>query len=308
MYDRLYVKKHRRRRIAAVATLIGAVGVTSLVIVSMLGRFTGTFTVSLKNSEVKLSLYSLKSDIEEEKAGTSYIRIDDVPLFEEWSYEKFNDDFDGNMDEALDSEKYLDYKDIPGNNHPSDKAGEKGSVDYFKYTFYVRNTGTKTAQYNLSLKYEESGKPHSGADISLDDTLRVMLYENDLNSDEHNKAVYAKASGDARRIRYIDENGEERYMTTDLEFLSKHPAYYVDEADMNEYPLVDASFIDNSTLLKLSTKGFAMNDVKRYTLVMWLEGEDLQSNNSIASPVGAGLKIGIEINAYTAYNDHENEE
>ena len=303
MYDHLYVKKRRRRKIAAISAFIGGVGVTALVIVSMLGRFTGTFTVSLKNSEVKLSLYRT-SDFENEE-GTSFIRINDVPLFEEWSYDKFTDDFAEEMDDVLDSELYADYKNIPGNYHPAENSKEKASVDYFKFTFYVRNIGSKTAQYNLSLKYEESGKPDSGSDISLDDTLRIMLYENELDSNEHNKMIYAKASGDIRQIKYRDEDGEEHVMSTELEFLSKHPSYYVDQADIAEYPLVDASFINNNTLLKTSTKGFAMNDVKRYTLVMWLEGEDMQSNNTIVSPVGAGLKIGVDISAFTAYSEDE---
>ena len=75
MYDLLFVRRRRRRKIAAVVSVISAMGVGSLAIISFLGRTVGTFTVSVQNSTVRLAL-SEKQDF---KNSTSYLRIDELP-------------------------------------------------------------------------------------------------------------------------------------------------------------------------------------------------------------------------------------
>ena len=52
MYDNVLVRKRRRRKVAAFVALFSSIGITSLVIISFLGRSVGTFTVSLNNSTV----------------------------------------------------------------------------------------------------------------------------------------------------------------------------------------------------------------------------------------------------------------
>ena len=75
MYDLSYVRKRKVKKIAALVSLFTAVGITSLVIVSFLGRTVGTFSVKLTNSDVKLSL-SEKSSF---KDATSYLHLDTIP-------------------------------------------------------------------------------------------------------------------------------------------------------------------------------------------------------------------------------------
>ena len=83
MYDLEYVKKRKRRRLAALVSLFSSIGVASLVVVSFLGRTVGTFTVSIQNSTVKLALCE-KSNFEE---PTSYLRIDNIPnKYTEYTY------------------------------------------------------------------------------------------------------------------------------------------------------------------------------------------------------------------------------
>ena len=86
MYDLQYVRKRRRRRIAAFVALFASIGVTSLVITSFLGRRVGSFTVSLQNSSVQLAL----SEKESYENPTSYLRIDKIPSeYYEYSYDWF---------------------------------------------------------------------------------------------------------------------------------------------------------------------------------------------------------------------------
>ena len=97
MYDHLLIKKRRRRRIAALVSLITGIGISSLVLVAFLGRFTGSFTVKLANSSVKLSL----SDKESFANPTSYLALEKLDLFEENTYSN------------LPKQEILDSEDIP---------------------------------------------------------------------------------------------------------------------------------------------------------------------------------------------------
>ena len=279
MYDLILVRRRRRRRIAALVSLICSIGVSSLIITSFLGQYTGTFTVSLTNSSVKLSL----SDKASFKNPTTYLRIDKLDLFEEFTY-------DSVLNEELDDEN----KEYDCGSHISKKTDketgetiEKTVLSYFKYTFYVGNIGSKTAQYNLKINITENTPGIDGR--TLDDTLRVLVYENDLDdkylTSEHNQDVFAKEMQSGTNID-SDNNKTRR------EFVS-YPAAKEDE----QHPLA-TSFESLKTVTTYTRGGFHANQIRRYTLVMWLEGEDSDSSNTNEPPEGATLKLGVEITAY----------
>ena len=274
MYDREFVKKRRRRKFAALVSLISAIGITSLVIVAFLGRFTGTFTVSLANSSVKLSL-SKKETFEN---PTSYLRIEKLDLFEEYTYE------------SLPTQDILDNEETPYDygSYKNDKG--EAVMRYLKYTFYVGNMGGKTAQYDLKINLLDRNKSTDGSERTLDDTLRVMVYENDVVESTgqayHTKEVFAKEAAEYNLDK--DDNRTRR------EFVSRYP--YANKED-NEHPLA-TSFKSGSEIYTYTRGGFLQGQKRRYTLVVWLEGEDPQSEFVKDAPVGASLKLGVEITAY----------
>ena len=90
MYDLQYVKKRRRKKIAALVSLFTGIGITSLVIVSFLGRTTGTFSVSIRNSSVRLSLS--QKEVCGDKDLTSYLLCDQILKFREFTFTRFNED------------------------------------------------------------------------------------------------------------------------------------------------------------------------------------------------------------------------
>jgi hypothetical protein len=251
---------------------VTTIGVTSLAIVSFLGRYVGTFTVSLTSNEVKLALSEKKSY----ETQTSFLRISDLKAFEETTFKVVHDT---NPDDET-----LDYT-FGANLNP--KTGKVETFEFFKYTFYVKNVGTTTATYNLKIKNLESVAAKDGSGRKLDDTLRVMIYENDPDSDMHDYKVYAKAAAEKNYTR----DGEPTYK----EFVSSYP---YDNTESDEYPLVDDTFIDDRTIASYFVSDFQSEQIKRYTVVTWLEGEDPQSSNEYKSPIGATIKLGVEITAY----------
>ena len=274
MYDQLFVRKRRRRRIAALVSLISSIGITSLVIVSLLGRFTGTFTVSLANSSVKLSL----SDKLSFENPTSYLRIEKLDLFEENTYT------------ALPSQEILDSEDTAYDYGSYTDSENQTVMRYLKYTFYVGNMGGKTAMYDLKINLLDRNKATDGTERTLDDTLRIMVYENDAAETSgqtyHTTNIFAK---EAAEVNY-DKEGKR----TRREFVSTYP--YLNEED-DEHPLA-TSFESSSVVATYKRGGFLLGQKRRYTIVVWLEGEDPQSEFLKEAPKGASLKLGVEITAY----------
>ena len=79
MYNFELVKRRRRRKIAAIFAIVGAIGVSIFAIIAFLGHQVGTFTVNLKNSGVSLSMYQHKDKADEEE--TTYLSASDLQNF-----------------------------------------------------------------------------------------------------------------------------------------------------------------------------------------------------------------------------------
>ena len=238
--------------------------ITSMAIISFLGRFVGTFTVSLETRNVELTL-SEKADLSNQ---SSYLRVNSIAPFQEFTYS----DFSIYGDEVIDSDKSS--IDLGGN---QDANGDVESLNFFKYTFFVGNIGGKPAQYDLSLNVVEDVV--SSDNRSLLDTVRVMVYE------DGEKEVYAKG----QTKPHTDENGNASYASP----------ISVDKDEANDlHPFMGYAkeFVSSDVVAAFSSVGIDVGQVKRYTIVTWLEG--FRSSSDQLAPKGATIKLGVEINAY----------
>lgn len=273
MYELEYVRKRKRRKLVAIGAGIASAGISAFAIVAFLGRFVGTFTVSLDTGDVELAL----SDSSSFKKQSSFLRIDSVPTFQENTYKSLP------SDEVLDSEESTYLDDIAAN---KDNKGKVTTLNYFKYTFYVKNVGKKTARYDMKVKITDNKANKDG--ISLDDTVRVAIYETDVNNNERiRKDVYAKRAAVHRDTPDGEANYQEPISIS--EDMAENP---------EDFPGYANIFESANVIATIPVKDFATDDVRRYTLVTWLEGEDPQSDHRQLAPKGASLKLGVEINAY----------
>ena len=273
MYDQKYVKKRRRRKIAAFIALFTSIAATALIIVSYLGRTVGSFTVAVTNSSVKLAL-SKTVDLKE---TTSHLHLNRLYPLRETTLSNF----ESNLSEIDSETTDYDY----GFNYTS--GGNPDSMFFIKYTFYVTNLSETIAKYNVSIKLGDRNVSTDGTKRGLDDTLRIMLFENDpINDDGHKYTVYAKESAEYN----FDKDGNK----TRREFVSTYGAGNVED---DEHPLAE-SFLPGQAIIKSTVSNFKKGDIRRYTIVMWLEGEDPQSDNSKEIPEGASLKLGVDVTAY----------
>ena len=280
MYDLEFVRKRRRRRIAAFVSLVSAIGITSLVIVSYLGRRAGSFTVSLANTTVKLALSQDKSFTD----STSHLLVDITDPFEEYTFSNIEaKDFT-----LIDSDKTpYDY-----GKSESEVSGQLvKTLSFFKYTFFVKNVGAKPAEFHTRMLISQKSWSLDNEARYLDDTLRVMIFENrviDGEEEKHDYKIYAKSSYEYN----FDKDGNK----TSREFISVYDKNTNKEDAEGKYRLVDAEF-NGSTVAESAVENFMSNDLVRYTMVMWLEGADPDSRNDKEPPKGASLKLAVEITA-----------
>lgn len=274
MFESRYVIKRVRRIAIAIGAGVSATGIGVFSIVAFLGRFVGTFTVSLDTANVSLAL-SETSTFEKQE---SFLHIDTLPTYSETTYRDLPDDLE------LDTER-TDYLHGANRNPITD---EIQNLQYFKYTFFLKNVGTIQARYDLKVNILENEPSTDDHPRYLDETLRVKLYENDATLEEHANNVYAKK----RSIPYKNRDTGEVEWRTPISVLED------DANSVNPFQGYAEQFESDTVICTISTSSFSRNAVKRYTLVTWLEGNDESSDWTLPAPKGAKLKLGVEIKAY----------
>jgi hypothetical protein len=128
--------------------------------------------------------------------------------------------------------------------------------DYVAYTFYLKNAGNETVDVTYHIRITDNYK--------------------DL------------ASG--VRILIIDDGIETLYQLADIpnEF-GEYPLYPVEIEDAEE-------FISDTIVMRNVIEGFEPDQIKKFTFVMWLEGEDPDTTDDILGGM-IRLQMNFSINA-----------
>lgn len=139
--------------------------------------------------------------------------------------------------------------------------GSHNGPGYMAYTFYLRNNGTETTDYGYTVNI-------------LSETLNTAAASWIMFFEDEKQIIYAREQF----------NGEP-------ENLHGYPtppfietAYYPEEQYFERdglWGIRTTPFIDEYTALQGYVSDFEPGDVKKYTVVVWLEGDDPDCNNSI---------------------------
>lgn len=293
MVELKYVKKRKRRRIVAIATLISLLGATSLGIIAFLGRNTGTFTVALDTGKVSLSL----SQSEAFTNPTSFIRVNGLQYLQQSTYA------DQKADEL-------------------DRENSNGieSRNFFKLTFFIKNMATEidsSVKYYMHFNITDNRRTvdSENNEYYLDDILRVRIFENDAGSSLHESETYARKKKEVLRdsegkpIRNADGSDiwqEYLYLSNDElntrrrehpETKTTDPTYYYGLAKNFEYS-ENSPDARSGTLATYKTQDFRPGEIKRYTIVCWLEGNDPECIGNGEAWDASSIKLGIQVNGY----------
>jgi len=272
MVDLEYVKKRRKKKIAAIFSAVGAVGVTTLIIIAFLGRNIGAFSVTLRNKDVQLAL-ATKSTFEDK---SSYLMVDNPYGLNQWCYSNFIDEFSWNEVDREDK-TFVDFADR------DPKTGEINSLRFFKYTFYIRNEKDTEAQYKIYINLVQNNiDTVTGVDLTK--SLRVAILE-DLEQGGKPNEVYARKSDTSTHI-----DPDQGDIPTNREYVDGKP-YTPTWAGLA------VPFGEGTVLAEHEKKDFKKADVHKYTLLYWLEGCD-DPDGSGPIPLNSSIKLGVEIKAY----------
>lgn len=149
--------------------------------------------------------------------------------------------------------------------------GSHNGRNYLAYTFYLHNNGKETLTYQSQLKAVKAAK-------DADEACRVMVYKNaepevfakenrGLTSADGSPEPYEKIFKKEIPANYTPPTPEEIAAAAEQP-QNKEPVNHTDEE------IVIQPFVDSTTVFNTSYEGLEPGQTDKYTIVMWIEGED----------------------------------
>ncbi|MBR2890063.1 MAG: hypothetical protein IKC09_07300 [Oscillospiraceae bacterium] len=159
------------------------------------------------------------------------------------------------------------------------------NADYFAYTFYCRNEGQSTVDYEWYMNLNSES-------LSLSDAVWVMIFE------DGEMTFHAKANGEtgeAEALPAYDDNSR-GYIDRPMGQFAKLPEeQYETIAQTERYTyerVIPIPFLSDLTVAGGSQLSVAPGDTHKYTVVIWLEGDDPDcTNEKIGGHVGMDFLI-----------------
>ena len=153
---------------------------------------------------------------------------------------------------------------------------------YFAYTYYIRNEGDHTVGYTWSLNLNEETQ-------NVADAVWVMVFE------DGKMRFFAKANRETGEKEALPAFGDAARGYIRLPIRALDP-----DSDQFEVVKVDGQitfwrvipdkFLSNTCITEGFQTDVVPQEVHKYTVVMWLEGDDPSANNSVI-----GGHLGVEM-------------
>lgn len=165
-----------------------------------------------------------------------------------------------------------------------DQTDGQHNAEYFAYTFYCRNEGENTVDYTWSLELNDESQDLSTA-------AWVMVFV------DGEMTFYAEANGETGQEEALPAFGEDGrgYIQTPFYDQAQFPERQyevVREKDgVTYYRLIPEPFISNRLVAEGRHDGVAPMDVHKYTVVIWLEGDDPDCDDS---KIGGHLGLAMQ--------------
>ncbi|MBQ3101017.1 MAG: hypothetical protein IJC50_08515 [Clostridia bacterium] len=160
--------------------------------------------------------------------------------------------------------------------------GNYGSPYYFAYTFYIRNDGDLTEGYTWSCNLTSESQ-------SLSEAAWVMIIE------DNSMKFYAKPNAEKKQEALPEFNDNSRgYLRLPLEEFAANPdeqfRLIPTDGQAEYYRIVPYNFFSETIVAKGSLEHVEPQEVHKYTVVLWLEGDDPQCTNDLI-----GGHLGVEM-------------
>ena len=149
--------------------------------------------------------------------------------------------------------------------------GSHNGRNYLAYTFYLHNNGQETLKYQSQLQAVKAAK-------DADEACRVMIYKNGepevfakenrgLTSSDGKPEPFEKIFKKEIPANYTPPTKEE------IEKAAEQPQNKELVAHTDEEIMIQP-FVDSKTVFNTEVEGLEPGATDKYTIVMWIEGED----------------------------------
>lgn len=225
------VKYKKRRKVLSIILTVCLIILIILFLVSMLVTQWGDLIISVDSPAVKKGIVlSEDPEFKTQSASLSAKQADDVTNI---TYSWLPVDLD------------------------TSKNGEHNGDNYVAYTFYCKNNGQVTLDYDAVLEI-------TGVAKSADEAARVMVYKNGKPT------IYGKG-------KFHDRNTAETDCT---------------------------KFVTDTEVMKTATEDFKVGDIDKYTIVIWIEGNDPECIDDIRNGhIRMRMLFSVRDDETTAPND-----
>lgn len=165
----------------------------------------------------------------------------------------------------------------------SQQDGQNNTGSYFAYTFYLRNEGESTVDYTWEMRLNSESQ-------NLSDAAWVMIFEDGAMK------FYAeqRVDGTAEALPYFDDNSRGYVERPAYEFAAD-PTQYEEistSGTRTYYRLVPIPFESEDVVASGAQTEVAPMDVHKYTVVIWLEGDDPDcTNDKIGGHAGMDMNF-----------------
>ena len=142
--------------------------------------------------------------------------------------------------------------------------GSHNGKNYLAYTFYLTNNGKETVDYQSKLQSVRAAK-------DADEACRVMVYRN------AEPEVFAKENRDDSPFEKIYKKViPDNYTPPTPEEIAaqENQPQNKDLVDHTDEEIVIQPFVDDKTVFLTDYEGLEPGQTDKYTIVMWIEGED----------------------------------
>lgn len=286
---RSYVRRKKTKRFAWIIFGIGFVGCSMLAIIAFINKLSGQFTIKMDDNSINLRLSS-QDDFAD---SSTYLRGSALT-----QATTINADFidgatqDGGSEDTLSGEhSYV--------NRPNAEKPEDYTTYFSAYTFYVQNLSEEAVNYSVSVLIDDYQNP-SNQTASLLDIMRVRVYENStvegqaLSEKSHASTCYGRASTSP----YYDSDGN--WINTDpiaqwTKDANSHVVPDDSSIQRDENKGYCTNFVNDSKVCERVYEGLQSKAIVRYTVVLWLSGED--PNAIGAQPEDASVTLSMHFSA-----------
>lgn len=190
--------------------------------------------------------------------------------------------FDGDLTTRFDVPgiEYLEpttYKELPES--LTRDIGIKNDLKkkYLAFSFYLLNLTDRDINYNIFVEILDELPGTRDKRYLPSDALRMLILEENEMDENMEGSKRLKEDG----ALYAREES------------SIEGVHALEDAEYPEGKAID--FLDDSVIIKQEALAFKQNEVKKYTVVLWLEGYDISCKSEL---IGGRLKMKMSIEAY----------